>query len=285
MALGEMGKSAEAIVEFREAARHNPAWPDAYYELGNLLRDQGRLDEAIIEFREALRLKPDFAEAHCNLGSVLRRQGHFFEALVELKQGHELGSKILNWPYPSADWVRQTEEFLELDCNLPAILAGKRKPSGAAETLRFAQLCYDKKCHGASARLWSEAFQVQPKLADDMQAQHRYNAACAAALASAGQAKDDPPLGEPTKTRWRNQAVTWLKSDLKAWCKLSESTLPQARLSITKTLQHWKTDPDLTSLRDPAALAKLPKEQQKSCQALWSDVDAMLAKLAPKPSP
>ena len=37
----------------------------------------------------------------------------------------------------------------------------------------------------AAARLWGEALEADPKLAEDRQAQHRYNAACAAALAAA----------------------------------------------------------------------------------------------------
>jgi hypothetical protein len=51
---------------------------------------------------------------------------------------------------------------------LPAVLAGKAKPSDTAETLGFAELCYEKKLHAISARLWAEALQAQPKLADDM---------------------------------------------------------------------------------------------------------------------
>jgi hypothetical protein len=35
----------------------------------------------------------------------------------------------------------------------------------------------------AAARWYSEAFAAQPKLADDLNAGHRYEAACAAALA------------------------------------------------------------------------------------------------------
>jgi serine/threonine-protein kinase len=142
----------------------------------------------------------------------------------------------------------------------------------------FAELCYDKKLQGASARLWAEAFRSEPKLAEDMKIQHRYNAACAAALAGCGQGKDDPPLDEPAKARWRKQAIDWLEADLAAWSKIRESGPPQARQAISQTLQHWKADPDLAGLRDPAALAKLPEDEQKACRALWAELDALLAK-------
>ncbi len=40
-----------------------------------------------------------------------------------------LGSKNTDWPYPSAQWVRQTERRVELDSRLTAFLAGMAKPS------------------------------------------------------------------------------------------------------------------------------------------------------------
>ena len=140
------------------------------------------------------------------------------------------------------------------------------------------KMCYDKKLHGASARFWAEAFQAEPNLAHDTKVQNRYNAACAAALAGTGQGKDDPPLDDGKKAQWRKQAIDWLKADLAAWSKVLEGCSPQARRSIAQTLQHWKADTDLAGLRDAAALAKLPDDEQKACRALWAELDALLAK-------
>ncbi len=90
--------------------------------------------------------------------------------------------------------------------------------------------------------------------------------------------KDDPPLDEPTKARWRKQAVDWLKADLAAWSTLLEKGPPAARQSISQTLQHWKADSDLAGLRDAALLAKLPEDEQTACRALWAEVDVLLKK-------
>jgi len=109
-----------------------------------------------------------------------------------------------------------------------------------------------------------------------MQAQNRYNAACAAALAGSGQGKDDPPLDNAAKARCCKQAIDWLKADLAAWSKVSESGPSQARQSIPQTLQHWKADSDLAGIRDEAALARLPEDEQKACRALWAELDALL---------
>ena len=132
--------------------------------------------------------------------------------------------------------------------------------------------------YAISARFWSEAFQTKPNLADDMQAQHRYNAACAAALTGCGRGKDDPPPDEAARIRWRKQAIEWLRADLAAWSKILESGPAQARPFIARTLQHWKADADLAGVREPATMAKLPDEEQKACRALWAEVDTLLKK-------
>ena len=277
-ALIRQGKLEEAIAELHEALRLRPSLSEAHDILADALHEQGKMDGAIAELREAVRFKPDFAEFHLRLSKLLYKQCRFVEALAELKQAHELGSKNPNWRHPSAEWVREIERLVELDHKLPAIVSGKAKPSNAAEMLAFAQLCYKKKLHGASVRFWSEAFQSQPKLAEDMQVQNRYNAACAAAMAGCGQGKDDPPLDDTAKARWRKQAIDWLKADLAAWTKIVESGPPQARQAVSQTLQHWKVDTDLAGIRDPAALAKLPADEQAACRALWAQVEALLGK-------
>ena len=145
-------------------------------------------------------------------------------------------------------------------------------------------MCYDTKRHAAAARFWAEALAADPKLGDDRQAQHRYNAACAAALAAAGQGKDDPPPDDAARAKLRAQALDWLKAELAAWAKLLESGPPQARPLVAQTLKHWKTDTDLAGVRDADALAKLPEAERKEWQALWAEVDALLIRArVPKP--
>ncbi len=140
-------------------------------------------------------------------------------------------------------------------------------------------IAHENGLDGPSARLRADAFEAHSKLADDMQARNRYNAACAAALAGSGQGKDDPPLDEATKARWRKQATDSFKADLAAWSKVLEKAPPAARQAMSQMLQHWKADSDLAGLRDPALLAKLPADEQKACRAFWADVDALLAKV------
>ncbi len=276
--LAKKGRVAEAIAEFREAIRIRPDNVDAHINLADTRFMRAEFDVVIAESRELLRRDPNFAIGHCNLGRALLLKGSYAEALAELRRGHELGSKQPGWRPPSAQWVSEAERMAGLEKKLPEFLNGKARPADPAESLVLAQMCYQKKLHSASARFWEEAFRARPELADDMQAQHRYNAACAAALAGCGQGKDDPPPDGAARTRRRKQAIGWLRSDVTAWSKILEGGPPQARAFIAQTLRHWKADPDLAGLRDPGPLARLSRDEQDACRALWKDVDALLAK-------
>jgi eukaryotic-like serine/threonine-protein kinase len=277
-ALQAQGKLDDAVVEFREAIRLKPNLAEAYYGLGNALKDQGKLDDAVVEFREAIRVKPDFATAYCYLGQILRSQGDYVGSLAMFRMGHELGSKQPDWRYPSAQWVASAEQFASLAARLPALLKGEERPNDVSERLVLVQMCYDTKRFASAARLWTEALEVDPKLGDDRQIQHRYNAACAASMAAAGQGKDDPPPDDAAKAKLRGQALDWLKAELETWMRLLESSRPQARPFIVQTLQHWKADADLAGIRDPERLAKLPESERQRLRAFWAEVDALLAK-------
>jgi hypothetical protein len=101
-----------------------------------------------------------------------------------------------------------------------------------------------------------------------------------------GQGKDQPPLDDATKDRWRTKAIVWLKSELAARSKLLMNGPAQTRLAVAQALRRWKIDLYLAGLRDESALAKLPEDEQKACRALWAEVDALLAKFQgtnPKP--
>ncbi len=249
------------------------------------MRTQGKYDESIAESRAALRLNADFPEAQCNLGLALQSRGEFVEAVAALRRARELAWRDPDFARRIGLALTAAERQASLTAKLPAVLAGKMKPGDAAETLEFALLCYLKGLHGASARFWTEAFQAEPKLADDLQAHHRYNAACAAAMAGCGQGKDQPPLDDASRIHRRRQALEWLKADLAVWSRTLESGPHQSRKLLSQTLQGWKVDPDLAGLRDEPELAKIPDDEQKACRALWAQVDALLAKTRQSNSP
>jgi hypothetical protein len=71
---------------------------------------------------------------------------------------------------------------------------------------------------------------------------------------------------------------------LTVWNKLVASGPPQDRPFIVQTLSHWQQDNGLASIRDAAALAKLPAEEQKGFTELWADVAALLKGAKEKPN-
>jgi serine/threonine-protein kinase len=308
--LGRQGRYKEAEASFRQAIRLKPDDPEVHRHLGLALSAQGRDQEAESSFRQAIALDPRNAFAHSNLGTVLYRKGQVDEAIRCLQKAIQLDPRlVLVYGKLGEALLRQgrfaeaqasTRRFLDLlpeghslrkqaygqleECRrwlalekqLPAILEGKAKPADARQHLAFAHLCALKKRHVAAARLYAGAFTAEPKWADDLRSSHRYNAACAAALACAGKGEEGANLDDKERVHLRRQALTWLRADLAAWCKVVDTGRSQALPVVQQALHHWQKDPDLAGLRDPEALARLPEAERQACRQLWADVSVLL---------
>jgi serine/threonine protein kinase/Flp pilus assembly protein TadD len=274
-ALHVKGQLDETIAEYQKAIELGPHFAQGPYGLGNAFRDKGLLDEAIASYQKAIRLRPEFAEAHCNLGLVLRRKGLLLESLAALRSGHELGSKQPRWHYPSAQWLCQAERLVELDAKLPKLLKGELQPADLGEHLALAQMCQEYKgLYLAAFRFYSDAFAEQPALADDLQLQHRYNAACAAALAGCGQGKDADQTDDMERARLRRQALDWLRADLAVYRKVLDKEPDKAGPEIVKRMRHWQQDKDFAGVRGDS-LSKLPEAERHNWQRLWEEVEAL----------
>jgi eukaryotic-like serine/threonine-protein kinase len=272
-ALHSKGNVDAAIAEFRQAIRLKPDNGEAHGNLGTALHSKGDVDAAIAEYREAIRLKPDYASAHSNLGVALVAKGNVDAAIAEFREAIRLKPDHANAHIKLAS----AERAKRLAGRLPAVLRGDDRPSDAYEHLAFAAMCLAKKLDAAAARLYSDALSAHPALTDDRQAQHPYNAACAAALAGCGKGEDDPAPDGAARVKLRLQAVDWLKAELAAWTSVLDRDA-RAGAQVAKTLRHWKADPDLTSVRDAEELAKLPEAERTSWRALWNEVDRLLTK-------
>jgi hypothetical protein len=98
-------------------------------------------------------------------------------------------------------------------------------------------------------------------------------------LAAAGQGQGEPPLDDAAKAKLRRQALDWLKAELTAWGRVLESGSPQAPPKKVRKPSDWKQDGDLAGIRDAAALARLPANEQEAFAQFWADVDAWDATL------
>jgi serine/threonine protein kinase/Flp pilus assembly protein TadD len=279
VALKGKGRVEQAIKEHCAAIRIDKNYGQAHYNLANDLAGLGRYEQAVAEYREAIRCNKDHAEAHCNVGILLARQmGQFREALEQLCCGHALGSRNPHWPYPSREWIREAELMARLDARLPALLARQAKTTDAGELLGLGRLCQlpCKRLYAAAARFYADAFTTQPKLAADLNAGNRYNAARGAARAGTGHGQDSAGLDAGASARLRRQALDWLRADLALYAGLATQGSAQCRAVVQERLAHWQQDSDFSGVRGEA-LARLPAGERDGWRKLWSDAEQLLA--------
>jgi tetratricopeptide (TPR) repeat protein len=277
-ALAGKGQLDEAIACFKKVIELDPKDANAHIMLGNALRDKGQLDEAIACYQKAIALEPKLALAYGALGQALLEKGRYAEARDATSRALEL----LPDKHPLRAFVsrqlRKCERCAKLEARLPGLLTGEDKPASAGEGQDIVVICQHKRLHAAAARFAAEAFADDAKSADNLKAGHRYNAACSAALAAAGQGRDAGKLDDKERARLRKQALDWLRADLDLRRKQLETGQTADCAAVQQQLRHWQQDGDLAGLRDKAALAKLPAEERAACERLWSDVAALLKK-------
>jgi hypothetical protein len=199
--------------------------------------------------------------------------GQFTDALTYLRRGHELGSKDPR--SPSAQWVERCERLIQLDATLARVLKGEAQPANVGEHLALAQLCQEHKgLYLGAFRFYTGAFAKQPKLADDLQFQHRYNAACVAALAGCGKGKDADQSDDDERARMRRQALDWLRADLDFYDRQYKAGQVPGVMLLIERLVHAQKDPDFKGVRE--SLATLPESEQLAWRKLWADMEQLL---------
>jgi hypothetical protein len=220
---------------------------------------------------------------HYSLGVGLHEQGSFAASLASLRQAQKLGSQNPKLPL----LIQHVEQYVVLDAKLPKIMNGETLPGSPAERIFLAKMCQltSRQLHATAARFYSEAFALEPKLAEpkvgtDLVTQSRYCAACAAALAGWGQGKNAANLEPAEYIRLRAQALAWLRADLSVWCSLLDKEPESARSQVLQYMVHWQHDSDFNGVRSGAALAKLPEAEQRDWRKLWQEVEELRKRAA-----
>jgi eukaryotic-like serine/threonine-protein kinase len=256
---------AGAVAAYKEVVRLDPNNSDAHQNLGLALYDLGDPAGAAAAFREEVQLNPDDPQAHRRLGIALQSQGDFAGATAELKEAVRLGLKAADVD----PLLRRVARYQQLTPRLADVAAGRAKPASSAEACELGELAARPfhRRYLLSVRLYEQALTADPTLA----AAHRYNAACAAARAAAG---DDPSARTVDATEWARLtglAHDWLRTDLADLKGRTEN--PAA---VRRTLTHWRRDPDLVAIRDPNRLRTMTAADRKRWEQFWADVDAVL---------
>ena len=86
LALQQLGRAADALAAYKEAARNGCTKPTLFYHRGNLLRAAGRLKEAIESYDMALRLDPACPET-LRAGALVLSDLRRFESALKKRSG------------------------------------------------------------------------------------------------------------------------------------------------------------------------------------------------------
>ncbi|MBP6002537.1 MAG: protein kinase [Pyrinomonadaceae bacterium] len=90
-----MGRTEEALNEFRIAQQLDPLSLNIMTNIGWANYIAGRYDEAATLIRQVLTRDPNFARAYLNLGEILQEQGKYDEAIVAFQKAKELSKDPL----------------------------------------------------------------------------------------------------------------------------------------------------------------------------------------------
>jgi serine/threonine-protein kinase len=278
VALANRGRQTEAVEHWERALALDADSSLLQFNLAVARINQQRLDQAAHHARETIRLEPDHPHAHALLGEALLLQGRFVDARPVLKRALDL--------IPEADPIRSRTSqvldrcgrMLELEGRLAEVLAGGLRPADAAESVRLTELLVLKGRHATAARFFADAFAADPALAEDLAAGHRYDAACAGAVAGVGVGAEGESLDEAGRARWRGQSLRWLRADLASWVRRLDGGATLSREQTMSALTRWQTDPDLAGIRGPEGLERLPPAERDAWLTLWREVDVLLAR-------
>jgi hypothetical protein len=272
---------------FRQALKLDPKDVATHYTLGVLLADLAKHEEAIPQFEWVIaELEPKvkqpivnredgmyvkYASARIRHAWSLLAVGRIADALAAAQRNRaELHLTETPAGEERQPYLVICKQLLPLESKLPAIVAGKEIPEDAATVRALAQWHYFYRGQPlAAVRLYEVLFTRQPPAADDLASRLRFEAAGAAALAASGSGAEAAKLDAGAKAGLRKKALEWLRADLDAWAKRP--------MNAGSRLREWQQCKELKSVREPAALAKLPDAEREEWQRLWADVAALIA--------
>jgi eukaryotic-like serine/threonine-protein kinase len=181
---------------------------------------------------------------------------------------------------------------------LSDFLENKWQPQDNSERLALLGVCQFEARWKPAAQLYADAFASNPNLGEQLIAtgfsrfpwKHatmdpfdvlcsysRFGAARCAALAGCSPDSRDDETSAAEQVAWQKQAIQWLREDLIVWGTLLENGSALERDVAKQMLTRWTNEPDLSSIRDTAALSEMSADRSAECSELWEKVHEALA--------
>jgi len=272
-----VGRTDEALVCLERATQVRPDFVSYQYNFAVGLRQADQLDRARAVLVRITETKPDYANAYTELSQLALRAGDLTQASDLLRKAIKLTPQGFPMRVNLQSRLARFRDLQRTDEKLADVLAGRREPASPAEATDLGELCYMKGKHLDAYRLLKAAFAKYPGLTDDrVGAWHRYNAACYAALAAAGQGDGAALLTAAERAALRGDAIVWLRDELAALKRPLNPGSPRARLAAAEALHEWLADAALLAVRDPVALERLPAAERAAWRQLWGEVETIL---------
>ena len=280
-AMHDWGEAEASIRRAIELGKKYPKYAGAQVNLGNMLLERGDLDGAEESYRAAIAIDTNAPGIYFNMGLVYDRRGDLAGAEEWLRKA--VAAVPTNAYY--REFLNGIVQKRAKRARLEEIAAGRANPATTDEAFEVIGLAIQlsRRQYSRAVRLFAWVFAADPALADNLTNLHRYNAACYAVLAAAGKDKELPKVETAEWRRLTGLAMKWLRADLAQMTSLAKD--PKQQHQLREWLTHWKNDPGLASVRDPAALAAMPPADRKAWEALWREVDAVLASISQKAGP
>ncbi|MGH9961154.1 MAG: tetratricopeptide repeat protein, partial [Pyrinomonadaceae bacterium] len=127
-AAGELNQAAES---YRSVITMK-ALPEAYNNLGNVLKDQGKISEATRCYQQALKLKPVYADAEYNLADALQTERRYEDAVTHYRRALKLSPDDIEALAGYVHTLQQICEWSEINMLSKRLLELIAKPDSRA---------------------------------------------------------------------------------------------------------------------------------------------------------
>lgn len=276
----------ESIQAYEKNLTLEPKNVPVHYGIGQCLQKLGRHSSAIAKFEWVLRelnsqknrtemtvasgVDAKYSNVQISLIDSLLSVGRFAAAATAAAYAIELPTVDEFQRRAIRQQLSVAQRLSPLEADLPQLLQSHKYPSDLVTQQAVGEwLTRYKNLPVAALELYDVAFK-EPEPAN--MPFDRFQAACAAAMASQGIGDDAKNLTDQQRIAFRDKARNWLRAEHDLLAGRFKGALPVEQAMMSQTAQAWSMNASLAAVRDPLILDKLPEAERAAWGNLWSDI-------------